>query len=159
MGGDPVYVAQEWYLPESFGAAGGSAWLNMWDWHATRDGERYHTCPGLFINEDRSMTFRWEWNCGTGQGQSSWSTVSMPVGEWFDIEMQYNRSVSNATTKLWINGVLALQQTGMSSMMVGSDASEMYIKMYGRENGSDWAPEIMTKYVRNVRISGERIWR
>ncbi len=39
-------------------------------------------------------------------------------------------------------------------------AVEFYIKLYGSSPSyAPWTPWGATKYVRNVRISGERIWR
>jgi len=160
--GAPVYVAQEWYFPEAIDAGGDSApWLNLMDWHSTGDGgnNRWHTCPGTFLNEDGSMTFRWEWGCGGGQ--SPWSSVALPVGEWFDIEMRWQRSAdASATISMWINGQLALEQVNRTTAKSGDSQVELYIKLYGSDQGhTPWSPYGTTKYVRNVRISGERIWR
>jgi len=111
------------------------------------------------------MSYRWEWGCGVGQDppseeQSDWASVLMPVAEWFDIEMEFQAGYGDATVRLWINGTLALEQTGMrTAHETGHAQGEMYIKMYGRGKDGVWVPNTLVKYFRNVRMSTERIWR
>jgi hypothetical protein len=61
---------------------------------------------------------------------------------------------------VWINGQLALEQSGVQTADQGHNVVELYIKLYGSDQGhTPWSPIGITKYVRNVRMSGERIWR
>ena len=165
--GQPVYVAQEWYFPKAISAGGDPyPWLSLWDWHSTGAGgsPRWHTAPGLMLEQDGSMRVFWAWGGDLQQinGESNQaSAVSLPVGEWFDIEMKYEWTTSkNATISLWINGELALEQSGVQTAQPVHENVEIYIKLYGADNGrTPWSPDPAVKYTRNVRISGERIWR
>jgi hypothetical protein len=167
LSGAPIYVAQEWYLPETVDAGGdGWAWLSLLDWHTTRDGsDRWDTSPGMMLKQDGSMTFQFAWGVAARQVNghtSNWSNAALPVGEWFDIEMRWQFATGpTATVSVWINGQLALQQTGVATAGQGHNVVEFYIKLYGGsvQGQSPWNPQAITKYVRNVRISGERIWR
>jgi hypothetical protein len=161
LSGAPVYVAQEWYFPEAMDAGGDPwAWLSLLDWHTTKDGaDRWDTSPGMMLKQDGSMKFQLVWR--NANGDSSWSTIALPVGEWFDIEMRWEFATGHtATVSVWINGNLALQQTGLATAGQGHNVVELYIKLYGDDQGhTPWSPVGISKYVRNVRISGERIWR
>ncbi len=167
LSGAPIYVAQELYFPETIDAGGdGWAWLSLLDWHTTKDGtNRWHTSPGIMLKQDGSMRFQFAWGNGAGadvNGPSSdWSSLSMPVGEWFDLEMRWQfASSQTATVSVWINGQLALEQTGVQTAGQGHNVAELYFKLYGSDQGhTPWSPVGITKFVRNVRISGERIWR
>jgi hypothetical protein len=165
LSGAPVYVAQEWYFPETMDAGGdGWAWLSLLDWHTTRDGsDRWDTSPGMMLKQDGSMRFHFAWGVAARQvngPNSEWSTIGMPAGEWFDVEMRWQFATSQtATVSVWINGVLALEQVGVATAGQGHNVAEFYIKLYGSAEGLTlWSPVGITKYVRNVRISGERIW-
>ena len=85
----------------------------------------------------------------------------MPVGEWFDLEIRWEFATGpTATVSAWINGELVLEQVGVLTAHPEHDAVEFYIKHYGDDQGrTPWNPPHTIKYVRNVRISGERIWR
>jgi len=162
--GQPVYMAQEWYFPEAISAGGDVyPWLNLWDWHSTDGGtHRYSTAPGLMLDEDGSMRVYWSWGGDLYRinGISEKSTLSLPVGEWFDIEMKYQWTSGTTTVSLWINGELALEQSGVQTAQADHTNVETYIKLYGDDAGrTPWSPNPIVKYTRNVRISGERIWR
>ena len=167
LSGEPVYVAQEVYFPERIDADdSGWAWLSLLDWHTTLDGaNRWHTSPGIMLKQDGTMRFQFAWGGGAA-GEvngpvSEWSTLGMPVGEWFDIEMRWQFATDQtATISVWINGELALEQVGVATAGEGHDVVEFYVKLYGSDQGrTPWSPVGITKYVRNVRVSGERIWR
>ena len=161
LSGAPVYVAQEWYFPEAMDAGGDAwAWLSLLDWHTTKDGgARWDTSPGMMLKQDGSMKFQLVWR--NANGDSNWSTIALPVGEWFDIEMRWQFATGpTATVSVWINGQLALQQTGVTTAGQGHNVVELYFKLYGSDQGhTPWSPVGISKYMRNVRISGERIWR
>jgi hypothetical protein len=165
MSPEGVWIAQEWYFPEAVDAGGDDVpWLSVWDWHSTDDGggDRWHTSPGLMIHEDGSMRVRWEWGGAAGEinPESAYSTIAMPVGEWFDVEMHYVWSSGPTTLTLWINGELALEQSGVQTRASGHSVVETYIKWYGSTQGAtDWNPTPTIRYTRNVRIASERIWR
>lgn len=166
LSGEPVYVAQEIYFPETIDAGSdGWAWLSLLDWHTTQDGgNRWDTAPGIMLQQDGSMRFQFAWGFLARQvngSNSDWSSFGMPVGEWFDLEMRWEFATSqSATVSVWINGQLALQQTGVQTAGQGNNVAELYLKLYGSDQGhTPWNPVGITKYVRNVRISGERIWR
>jgi hypothetical protein len=160
-----IWVAQEWYFPQTLTAQGDdAAWMNLWDWHSTDagGGNRWHTSPGLMLAEDGSMKVKWEWggpssaiNSGTGL-----SAVALPVGRWFDVEMHYTWTTGKTTLSLWVDGVLALEQPNVQTRAASHDTVETYMKFYGSNNGgAAWSPGPSVKYTRNVRIAGERIWR
>jgi len=159
--GQPVYMAQEWYFPEVLSAGGHySPWIALWDWHSTGpDGNnRWHTAPGLVLAADGSMKFEFGWGNGIN-GASGHSTVGLPVGEWFDIEMRYQWTAGTTTLSVWINGELVLEQSGVRTRASNHTRVEVYGKFYGStEGGAAWSPTPSIKYTRNVRISGERIW-
>ena len=166
LSGEPVYVAQEIYFPDTIDAGGdGWAWLALLDWHTTRDGgDRWDTSPGIVLQQDGSMRFQFAWGFLARQvngSNSDWSSIGMPVGQWFDLEMRWQfASSQTATVSVWINGQLALEQTGVQTAGQGHNVAELYLKLYGSDQGhTPWSPVGITKYVRNVRISGERIWR
>jgi hypothetical protein len=168
LSGEPVFVAQEIYFPEAVEAGGEewAVWLSILDWHTTKDGtERWDTAPGLMLKQDGSMRFQFAWGVRARQingDTSQWSTIGMPVGEWFDLEMRWQfASSQTATVSVWINGELALEQTGVQTAAPGNNVAEFYVKLYGgsMQGHAPWSPVAITKYLRNVRISGERIWR
>jgi hypothetical protein len=160
-----VWVAQEWYFPEALDAGGDYApWINLWDWHSTNagGGNRWHTSPGLMLCEDGSMRVRWEWGGPANEinPTSDDSTIALPVGEWFDIEMYYQWTTGTTTLSLWINGELALEQSGVQTRDASHETVEAYIKFYGStQGGTPWSPTPSIRYTRNVRVAGERIWR
>jgi hypothetical protein len=166
LSGAPVYVAQEWFFPTRIHAGGDDwPWLSFLDWHTTsaRGGYRWNTSPGIVLNEDGSMTFEFNWGSGpasTNGGGSGWSNIGMPIGEWFDIEMQWQFATGpTATVAAWIKGQLALEQTNVVTALPQHSEVEFYIKLYADDQGhTPWNPSPTVKYVRNVRISGQRIW-
>jgi len=96
------------------------------------------------------------------RSETPWSNIAIPVGEWFDVEMRWQFATeATATVSLWINGELALEQANVMTASPGHSAVEFYIKLYGSSppGATSWSPWGTTKYVRNVRVSGERIWR
>jgi hypothetical protein len=158
-----VYIAQEWFFPETIGADSGldsNPWVNLWDFHSVGNGSRWDTQPGLMLAEDGSMRVKWTWR--ERNQDTAWSTVKLPVGEWFDVEMHYvwteGGGCDGATVTLWVNGQRALEQSGVVTKGSGHDSVETYIKFYGSANGGpDWEPKPSLKYVRNVRMAAERI--
>jgi hypothetical protein len=155
-----VWVAMEWYFPEVMEAEG--AWLNLWDWHSLDDDgdNRWHTSPGLMLDEDGSMRVRWDWGGDASEinPQSERSSIPLPVGEWFDIEMYYRWTDEETTLSLWIDGELALEQSGVQTRRGSHAIVETYIKFYGQAD-STWTPTPSVRYTRNVRVASERIWR
>ena len=156
-----VWVAQEWYFPA---ALSGGSWLNLWDWHSTDagGGNRWHTSPGLMLSHDGTMRVRYEWG-GSAKAinpMSSYSSISLPVNQWVDVEMHYEWSATKtATVSLWINGQLALEQRGVQTRAASHSVVETYIKFYGEGHTTPWTPTPSVKYVRNVRIGNARIWK
>ncbi len=164
-----VWVAQEWYFPEAIGARGDPyCWISVWDWHAidvgTR-GNRWHTSPGLLIARDGSMRLQLVWGgpaAGVNGGEGPTSTIAMPVGRWFDIEMHYEWvDTPTGTIQVWIDGQLALEQRNVQTRASSHAVAETYMKFYGSTQGAHgpWSPTPTLKYTRNVRVAGERIWR
>ena len=157
-----IYMAQEWYFPTTIGAGGDAwPWINLWDWHSTDTGggNRWHTRPGLMLVEDGSMRVRWEWGGASPNASSADSSVALPVGKWFDVEMYYQWSTSGTTLKLWVDGVLALSQSGVTTRAASHANVETYVKFYGSDQGkTPWAPTPSIRYTRNVRIAATRIW-
>jgi hypothetical protein len=161
-----IWVAQEWYFPEAI-TAGGDAycWINLWDWHSVdaNRGNRWHTSPGLMLVRDGSMKVVWEWGgpAASINKNSNNSSGAMPVGRWFDIEMHYLwTDTPTATITLWIDGQLALEQSGVQTRATSHQIAETYLKFYGSTQGrGPWVPTPSLKYTRSVRVAGERIWR
>jgi len=161
-----VWVAQQWYFPEALSAGSHDyPWINLWDWHSTAQGgaERWDTSPGLMLAKDGSMTVQWVWGSEAFNinQPTAWSSIALPVGAWFDIEMHYVWSENkDATITLWINGQEALKQSGVQTRKSSHTNIEMYCKFYGSDQGTtDWSPTPSLKFTRNVRISNGRIWR
>jgi hypothetical protein len=160
-----VWVAQEWYFPEALTASGDpSSWINLWDWHSidADRGNRWHTSPGLILARDGSMRVRWEWGgpAGSINPASSYSTIALPVGRWFDVEMRYRWDTSPTTLSLWIDGQLALQQSGVQTRAASHQIVETYVKFYGStQGGTPWVPTPSLRYTRNVRVADGRIGR
>jgi hypothetical protein len=158
-----VYIAQEWYFPQAMSAGNQvdtAPWVNLWDWHSVgpNGSDRWDTQPGLMLAEDGSMRVKWSWR--QANQETAWSEIELPVGEWFDVEMHYVWTSEGATVSFWINGELALEQHGVKTKGGSHTTIETYMKFYGSANsGPAWTPTPATKYTRNVRMSGERIWR
>ena len=157
-----IWIAQEWFFPQAITAGGDIVpWINLWDWHSTNNGgDRWHTCPGLMLAEDGSMRVKWEWGTSPNP-DTGLSSVALPVGQWVDVEMHYKWTTSkNVTLSLWINGALALEQSGVQTANFGHNTVDTYSKFYGSSNGGHaWSPPPSVRYTRNVRISNQRIWR
>jgi hypothetical protein len=116
------------------------------------------------LAEDGSMRIKWTWR--EVNQDTEWSSITLPVGEWFDIEMHYvwgsesTGCAGGTTVSLWVNGELALEQRGVTTRGNGHDSVETYMKFYGSaNNGTTWEPTPSVKYMRNVRMSDHRIWR
>jgi hypothetical protein len=161
-----VWIAQEWYFPQALNANGEAyCWINLWDFHSVDAdrSNRWHTSPGLMLAQDGSMRvmFNWGGPAGNINSATNYSTIAMPVGRWFDIEMHYVWADSpTATLSVWIDGKLALEQSGVQTRASSSQIVETYFKFYGSTQGrGTWTPTPSLKYTRNIRIAGERIWR
>jgi hypothetical protein len=160
-----VYVARELKFPEVISAGGDLwPWVNLWDWHSTDagGGNRWHTSPGVMLAQDGSMRVRFEWGgpANAINPASGWSTIPLPVGRWFDMEMHYIWSTEPTTVSLWIDGKLALEQKGVITRAPSHVNVETYFKLYGSSQGrTPWTPTPTICDTRNMRVSGERIWR
>jgi hypothetical protein len=160
--GQPVYVAQEWYFPEAL-SSDSWGWLALWDWHSTGPswGEnRWCAAPSVMLLSDGSMRaeLKWGGDAANANGEvGARSSVGLPVGEWFDIEMRYQWTEAT-TISVWVNGELFLEQSGVQTRASVHKFVETYTKFYGESNTA-WSPTPSIKYTRNVRISGARIWR
>jgi hypothetical protein len=163
-----VWVAQEWYFPAAIDANDDPwCWISVWDWHsidAGTRGNRWHTAPGILVARDGSMRLELVWGGDAGgiNGGGVASTLSMPVGRWFDVEMHYEWAATRSgTIQLWIDGALALEQRGVQTRSSTHRVVETYMKFYGSTQGAHgpWSPTPTVKYTRNVRVAGERIWR
>jgi hypothetical protein len=161
-----VWIAQEWYFPQAIGAQGEEyCWISLWDFHAivADRSSRWATAPGIFLAQDGSMRVRFGWGIPPeiGNKTTAWSGVPLPVGRWFDVEMHYVwTDTPTGTIMLWIDGQLAVAESGVQTRAPGHQVPETYMKFYGSTQGRGaWTPTPTLKYTRNVRIAGERIWR
>ncbi|WP_235963711.1 heparin lyase I family protein [Tautonia rosea] len=157
-----VYIAQEWYFPEALSANGrGTPWISLWDWHSVgpNGSNRWHTSPGMFLTKDGSMRFNLKWHSGsTGNPTSALSTIPLPVGRWFDVEMYYKWTTGPTTIKVWIDGELAVEQTVPWTRHPDHNVVETYMKFYGAApSTTPWSPTPSVRYTRNVRIAADRI--
>jgi hypothetical protein len=160
-----IYIAAEWLFTEPVTADSpndSAPWVNLWDFHSVGPGERWDTQPGLMLAEDGSMRVKWSWHAVNNE--TPWSSVTLPVGRWFDIEIHYvwgsesTGCAGGTTVSLWIDGQLALEQRGVTTRGSGHDSVETYFKFYGSANGGNtWMPTPSIKYMRNVRMSASRI--
>jgi hypothetical protein len=108
------------------------------------------------------MRVKWEWNgpAGALNPDTGLSRLAMPIGRWFDVEMHYTWTTGKTTVSLWIDGVLALEQSGVTTRAASHTNLETYMKFYGSSNGgTPWSPTPAVRYTRNVRFAGQRIWR
>jgi hypothetical protein len=109
------------------------------------------------LREDGSMQVRFEWGNANGNPISDYSSIALPVGEWFNVEMYWQWSES-ATLRVWINGQLALEQTGVRTRAPSHTSVEMYVKFYGSTQGhTPWDPTPTVRYTRNVRVAATHI--
>lgn len=108
--------------------------------------------------EDGSMRVRWEWGGASPNASSADSSVALPVGKWFDVEMYYQWSTSGTTLKLWVDGVLALSQSGVTTGRVPRERRDLrqVLRLGPGEDALGANPSI--RYTRNVRIAATRIW-
>jgi hypothetical protein len=115
------------------------------------------------LAQDGSMRVQFNWGgpAGNINKASPYSTIALPVGRWFDIEMHYVwADTPSATLTVWIDGQLVLEQSGVQTRASSSQIVETYLKFYGSTQGRGaWTPTPSLKYTRNLRIAGERIWR
>lgn len=157
--GNEIYIAQEWYFPKALaaGALNSNPWINLGDIHSVGSGSRWDTQPGLMLAEDGSMRVSLSWR--EINDDSPWSSLALPVGRWFDIEMRYRWATSGAVVSVWIDGQLALEQTGLVTRDPGHNTVEIYLKFYGSQQGGGAWPTDASKYIRNIRLSAQRIWR
>ncbi len=167
-----IYIAHECFIPQIFNANNDPyCWINFGDCHSTDPNglNRWHTCPGIMLARDGSMRFRFEWGGASNKinPASEYSSIPFPIGRKFDMELHYVWSDTPTTISVWIDGELALQQSGVITRSPTHTNTEIYmLKLYGSNQGniprpviSSWSPEGGVIYNRNVRISGERIWR
>ena len=150
--GTGVYVAEKLYFPS---ALSGSGWLNIRDFHSITDvgGDRWDTAPGLLLRSDGSMQFQYD-NHGTSQ-TSGWSSIGLPVGEWFWLETFYKFSSVGFTMSSRINGTEVLSFDGMiTENGTTHTVGETYLKWYGETQGAPaWSPAGATKFVRAVNLN------
>jgi hypothetical protein len=155
-----VWIAAEWYFPAVITAKSGldsAPWVNLWDFHSVGPSERWDTQPGIMLAEDGSMKVKFNWRAENQD--TAWSSVPLPVGRWFDVEMHYVWSSSCATITFWVDGQVVLEQQGVKTKGQNHNSVETYMKFYGSANsGTAWTPSPSVKYMRNVRIAGQRIW-
>ena len=109
------------------------------------------------------MRVQWAWGDHAAgiNPNSERSSIALPVGRWFDIEMHYVwTDTPTATLTLWIDGQLALEQRGVQTRAPSHRIAETYLKLYGSTQGHGaWTPTPSLKYTRNLRIAAERIGR
>lgn len=136
-------------------------WINLWDFHSVdaNGANRQHTSPGIMLDQFSTMKFYLAWgaNLNTINPASAMSSIALPVGRWFKIRIQYIWSLTPITIKVWIDGVLALQQNGVITRVATNANVETYLKLYGGNNGdaSNWIPEPTIRYSRNLKIWAE----
>jgi hypothetical protein len=160
-----VYVASELKFPAAFQAGTDNyPWLGILDWHS-KDAEgtnRWYT--GLNLAADGSMRFAIAWGGPSYKinPPGVLSAIPLPVGRWFDFETHYVWSETNGKISAWIDGQLAVEQTGVATKAPTHTDVEVYPgKLYGASipGHIPWTPNPAVSYVRNVRVSGERMWR
>ena len=151
-----IWVAQEWYFPQALSAGSDDyPWMNLWDWHSV-GSDRWHTSPGIMPAKDGSMRVQFVWGGGSAayNETSGFSSIALPVGRWFNIEMHYTWSTSTVTLSLWIDGALALEQTVARTRANAHTIVEMNTKSYGSTQGhTQWTPTPTIRYVRNIRFA------
>jgi hypothetical protein len=158
-----IWVAQQWYFPQALSAGSDDyPWINLWDWHSTNASDRWHTSPAIMPEKDGTMQFRLVWGGGSAayNNTSGVSSIALPVGQWFDVEMHYAwTSTNSATISVWINGALAIEQTNCRTRDAAHTNVEMNaIKLYGTDQGhTPWTPNPVVMYRRNIRFAASKI--
>jgi hypothetical protein len=161
-----IFVEAEFLFPVAFTTAKPHyQWINLWDFHSVDVDmqNRQHTSPGVMLLNDGSMRCQLHWGATLNKVNppSAVSSIPFPVGKSCKLRMHYVWSLLPTTISLWIDDQLAIQQEGVITRLASNANVEMYFKLYGGMNGDPdpWIPTPSVRYTRNVRISGERIWR
>ena len=93
--GNEIYIAQEIYLPVAIRGTGQYPWTDICGIQVTdNDGNnRWQTNPGFHIATgwygapgDNYLVV--EWGSQADVNESAMSSIPLPVGEWFDVEIQ-----------------------------------------------------------------------
>jgi hypothetical protein len=158
--GDQIYIAQEIYLPVSIGGSG-YCWLDIGGIQVTNNSgdNRYHTNPGLHVVGDGfggggANHLRLDWGNNPAGNDEVESATPFPTAEWFDLEYSWRWSTStNVTLQAWLNGALIITITGAQTVSSSQTRAELYMNLYGEDNGGSCSPRQMTMYRRNVRVS------
>ena len=155
--GDPVFVTQDVYIPSSMPSANGDAtpWLSLMDFHS--DG--WHTNPGVFVDSDAAGQFRTGWGVAPNS-DSGFSNpgYTLPTNQWFKMEFEWAWKTSGVAVRIWINGNLAHEQTGLKTKQSGHSQPAFYFKVYGTDYGyTSWSSCPMVLYRRNMKITDARI--
>jgi hypothetical protein len=135
--GNHFYVYEEYFIPVLFTISGNQEYFSFNDFHCV-GSSRWHTNPGLMLKRKQTgeMYFETNWNGAPNSNVSS--TMELPVGQWFGMEIQYKWTYStDCDYKIWIsdaggdNAVLALNNPGCFTIDGSHDGHlEFYSKAY-----------------------------
>jgi hypothetical protein len=151
--GASTFFIMDVYIPSEITWNGN--FLSIWDFHSSAGGAPigFHTCPGIMLqNGTPTMRLRSVYAACDNDYENGSSTLSMPWGEWFTLEIEYRYSSSNGGVSVWINGTLALADTGRNTHP-GGDTPQFYSKIYGEGLTPLGSPAPLIIYRKNYRAS------
>jgi len=139
----------------------GSAWLSILDVSpSTDEGAPLFAdfWPSLEVDRAGTMKLLLDWSAlrllGSTTPDSVLSTVAVPLGEWVEVELEYVRSSGQGATdglsRVYINGVLALEQTGIETWRDGFPRFNAHLGMVGSSN---WSPSLTQYFFRHAAVT------
>lgn len=168
LSGAKTFYSYECYIPgpSRISAIGNTIpWLSFGDIHTVQDGgNRFDTQPGIFVVEAGTGQLKLEWHyAGMPDSADSDPAFLMPLDQWFSLEWEWSFTTSaDSTFRLYLDGDLLIEQTGMRTADPGMNQVELYVKQYGDDQsgsgGNPWSPDPTIRYVRNVRISDGQLF-
>ncbi len=154
-----VWIEEEAYFPSMPTPSGNYPWLSIMDFHSTDSAgdNRWHTNPGLFlcatgIDCSSADTGKLKARNFTDSIEAGPTTITVPIGRWFKLQVHWVWSTSAVPITYWIDGVQVLQIT-MATRDPLQTAAEWYDKWYGYDQGGAWSPDPLIRYTRNIRMS------
>ena len=156
-----LYYSVWLYFPTNIDTRGGG-WFNLLQIHTHGGGgwtipigievrTQSNGVNAFFLHSPYSTTSAWN----TG-GMPYWeysSTVPIPIGRWFNVELRFKRDTAAGVVQFWQEGVQIFNVQNVQTTHPGSTYHEFYVNIYG--SGISPSPTVI--YVDNVAISRTRI--
>jgi hypothetical protein len=155
-----LYYSVWLYFPQNIDTRGGG-WFNLLQIHTKNGGwtipigievkTQANGTNTFFLHSPYSTTSAWN----TG-GMPYWeytSTVPIPIGRWFNVELRFKRDPSQGVVQFWQEGAQIFNVQNVQTTHAGATYHEFYVNIYGL--GISPSPTVI--YVDNVTISRTRI--